>query len=53
MTPLDGHVLTPQGFVDGRIRFLAHGRIGEVSGTAVETAWQDVYVEGERVTGTQ
>ena len=36
MTTLDGHILTPQGFVAGRIEFGADGRIGEISGTPVD-----------------
>ena len=36
MTELDGHILTPNGFVDGRIGLSADGRIAEVSGTPVE-----------------
>ena len=36
MTALDGSVLTPRGFVTGRIRFSTDGRIAEVSGTPLE-----------------
>jgi N-acetylglucosamine-6-phosphate deacetylase len=38
MITLDGHVLTPRGFVDGRIAFFPDGRIASVSGTRVEAA---------------
>ncbi len=32
MTHLDGHILTPGGFIDGRIEFAADGRIATVAG---------------------
>lgn len=35
MTTLDGHVLTPRGFVAGRIELAAGGRIAAVAGTPV------------------
>jgi N-acetylglucosamine-6-phosphate deacetylase len=35
MTRLTGHVLTPQGFVDGHIEFSDDGRIARISGTPV------------------
>jgi N-acetylglucosamine-6-phosphate deacetylase len=38
MTMLDGHILTPQGFLSGRIELDAAGRIAAISGTAVEPA---------------
>ena len=36
MTTLDGHILTPGGFVDGRIELAADGRIAGITGSPVE-----------------
>ncbi|MBI5367219.1 MAG: N-acetylglucosamine-6-phosphate deacetylase [Planctomycetes bacterium] len=38
MTPIEGYLLTPQGFVAGRLTFSGDGRISEVAGAPVETA---------------
>ncbi len=38
MTALDGHILTPQGFVSGRIEFAADGRIAAIAGTPASAA---------------
>ena len=38
MTRLDGHILTPQGFVAGSIAFDASGRVANIEGSPVEAA---------------
>lgn len=37
MTTIDGHILTPQGFVRGTMAFGANGKIAAINGDAVKT----------------